>query len=56
MLQNLEKKIIGKMAAIKRGDLAPKDSGIGKLFSMLKGIDEPSYLEHLEKYKQILSA
>lgn len=39
------------MAAIKRSELLPKDSGIGKLFSILKGVDLPLYESLLAEYK-----
>jgi hypothetical protein len=51
----LEKKIIGKMVAIKNGTLTPKDSNIGKLLNRLKTLDEASYEKHLEQYKKILN-
>lgn len=51
MIEKLEKQIKGKMAAIKRGELLPKDSGIGKLFSALKEKDIPLYEKLLEEYK-----
>lgn len=50
-LKKLEQVMKGKMAAIKRGELLPKDSGIGKLFTILKGVDLPLYEELLEEYK-----
>jgi hypothetical protein len=50
-LKKLEQTIRGKMAAIKRNELLPKDSGIGKLFTILKGVDLPLYESLLEEYK-----
>jgi hypothetical protein len=54
-IQRLEKEIFIKMMGIKSGKVSPKDSGIGKLFNILKGIDEVSYQKHLSEYKEILS-
>jgi len=53
-LIRLEKEIRGKMISIKNGTLTPKESGIGKLMNIMKGIDEPLYTELINKYKQIL--
>lgn len=53
-LQKLEKEIRGKMLSIKLGKLLPKDSGIGKLINLLKGIDEPLYEKIMAEYKDIL--
>jgi len=55
MLKILEKKIIGKMGAIKNGTLTPKDSDIGALFIRLKNLDEVLCEELMKKYKTILS-
>jgi hypothetical protein len=55
MIRALEKKILGKMGAIKNGTLTPKDSGIGVLLNRLKPLDEVLYLELLNKYKTILT-
>ena len=49
MIKALEKKIIGKMSAIRRGDLNPKDANIGLLFNKLKSLDEASYLDLVTK-------
>jgi hypothetical protein len=54
-IQNLEKAIFVKMAAIKNGTMSPKDSGIGKLFMILKKVDEVSYEKNLIAYKKILN-
>lgn len=51
----LEKEIFIKMHAIKNKKLLPKDSGIGKLFLILKGIDEVSYNKYISQYKEILN-
>lgn len=55
-LIKLESDIKSKMAKIKSGQLLPKDSGIGKLFNLLKTFDEPLYDKLLTEYKSILSA
>lgn len=54
-LLRLEKEIRVKMINIKNGNLTPKDSGIGKLINLLKGLDEPLYNSTMEEYKKILS-
>ena len=54
-LIKLEKSIIGKMNSIKGGTLTPADSGIGKLFNLLKSLDEPLHIKLMEQYKNILS-
>lgn len=53
-IQKLEREIFIKMMSIKSGKVSPKDSGIGKLFNILKGVDEVSYEKHLSEYKEIL--
>lgn len=52
--EQIQRKIIGKMAAIKRGELEPADSGIGVLMNKLKEMNLPMYEEKFEEYKQIL--
>lgn len=52
--ESIQRKIIGKMAAIKRGELEPIDSGIGVLMNKLKEMNLPMYEEKFEEYKQIL--
>lgn len=54
-IQKLEKEIFIKMSAIKNGKILPKDSGIGKLFTILKKVDEVSYEKNLKEYKKILN-
>ena len=49
----IAKQIIGKLGAIGRNEITPKESGIGKLFKALKDLDEPMYIELLNKYKTI---
>ena len=51
----LEKKITGKILAIKNGTLTPKDSNIGKLLNRLKTLDEASYENLLNRYKKTLN-
>ena len=55
-IQRLEKEIFSKMMSIKNGRITPKDSGIGKLFTILKKIDEVSYEKNLDEYKKILKS
>ena len=50
----LEKEIRVKMINIKSGKLLPKDSGIGKLINIMKGIDEILYNSIMEEYKVVL--
>lgn len=52
----LEKEIRVKMINIKSGKLLPKDSGIGKLINLMKGVDEVLYDEIMKEYKQILKS
>lgn len=53
-IQRLEKEIFLKMMAIKSRKISPKDSGIGKLFNILKAIDEVSYGKNLIEYRKVL--
>ena len=50
----LERKIKGKMAAIKREELTPTESNIGVLFKNLKQKDEVLYTELINEYKIVL--
>jgi hypothetical protein len=52
--EEIIRKITGKMSAIKRGELEPKDSGIGVLMNKLKEMNLPMYEEKMEAYKQVL--
>ena len=54
MVKSLERKIIGKMNAIKRGDIQIKESNIGVLFNQMKNLDEPLYLKLVKDYKDII--
>jgi hypothetical protein len=53
-IEVLKKKITGKMHAIDRLSLLPKDSNIGVLFKELKKVDEPSHKTFITKYTEIL--
>ncbi len=53
-IQKLEKEIFIKMMSIKNNTLTPKDSGIGKLFTILRNVDPVSYEKNIEDYKKIL--
>ncbi len=53
-IQKLEKEIRSRMMLIKNKKTTPKESGIGKLFTILKKIDEVSYENNLTDYKLIL--
>ena len=54
-IRKLEKKIDLKMKSIRDKKITPKDSNLGYLFNILKGIDNVSYTEKLNKYKIILT-
>ena len=54
IIKTIEKKIIGKMNQIKRGEITPKESEIGKLFNTLKELDEALYESLLSTYKNII--
>lgn len=55
MFKILEKKITGKIGAIKRKEIAPKESGIGILFNNLRNIDIPLYEKLIAEYKSVLA-
>ena len=52
----IEKRIIGKMSAIKRGDMTPKESNIHVLFKVLKEKDEVAYAKMIQRYKEVLQS
>jgi len=54
MVKSLERKIIGKMSAIKRGDIQMKDSNIGVLFNQMRLLDEALYSKLVKQYKDII--
>jgi hypothetical protein len=54
MIERLEKLILGKMGAIKRGESTPKDSGIGQELNKMKTLDVALYEKLLGQYKDIL--
>jgi hypothetical protein len=54
MLKSIETKIDTTIKKIKNKIITPADSGIGKMFAILKQLDEPSYEEHINKYKEAL--
>ena len=51
----LERRITGKMSAIKRGELTMADSKVGVLFNKLKTLDEASYIRFIAKYKELIT-
>ena len=51
--ESLERKILGRINAIKRGEVTPKDSGIGAFFKHLT--DEVMKGQLMERYKMVLS-
>lgn len=48
--KQLEKKIIGKISAIKNGTKTVKDSGVNEMITKLKAIDEAAAQEMQKKY------
>jgi hypothetical protein len=54
LIKQVEKNIKTKMRGIKEGTLTPKDSKIGIQFNKLKDLDQASYENLLQEYKQIL--
>lgn len=54
LIKQIEKNIKIKMKGIKEGTLTPKDSKIGIQFNKLKDLDQASYENLLQEYKQIL--
>ncbi|MES2734531.1 MAG: hypothetical protein V4714_22475 [Bacteroidota bacterium] len=55
MIEKLEKLILGKMGAIKRGESTPKDSGISYEMNRMKTLDVALYEKLLNQYKVILT-
>lgn len=53
-INEIERKIVAKMGAIKRKEVTPKDSGIGVLFSSLRTLDLPLYESLVSDYKKVL--
>jgi transcriptional regulator NrdR family protein len=54
--EEIERKVIGKIGAIKRGEVDPQDSGIAVLFNKLKDLDEVAYATNIAEYKKVLDA
>jgi len=52
-IKSLEARIELAMKNIKKGETTPKDSGIGKMFSLIKEFDAPAYERLFEEYKPI---
>ena len=50
-----EKKVIGLINKIKRNEVTPKESGIGKWFNRLRDADEALFESLIGKYKQVLN-
>lgn len=53
-IETLERKIASLMFQIKRGEITPLESKIGKPFNRLKPLDLASYENLLNEYKKIL--
>jgi len=53
-VDDLERRIDVLIKKISKHTITPKESKIGMLFKALKGIDEVSYQERIEKYKGVL--
>lgn len=56
MREILKRKIVGKMGAIKRNEITPRNSGIANLLNRMKTIDEFLYINLLDDYKKVLNA
>jgi len=54
-IDTLERKVASLMFQIKRGEVTPAESKIGKYFNRLKPLDLPSYENLLKEYKKILT-
>jgi|TARA_R110000803_G_C11894057_1_gene311267 hypothetical protein len=54
MVDLVERKIVNSMRKIKNKEITPKESGIGKMFKIMKDKDEALYEELIIRYKQIL--
>ena len=55
-IETLEKRITSLTNQIKKGEITPAESGIGKSFNRLKEIDLPSYEKLLVEYKKVLAS
>ena len=55
-VRQIEKNIKSKMKDIRDGNSTPSDSKIGLQFNKLKDLDEASYVNLLQEYKDILNA
>ena len=53
LLIQLEKRMRGKMKAIELKEITAKDSEIGKLFPIMKNLDEVLYEKLLKEYVAI---
>lgn len=53
-IETLERKIASLMFQIKRGEITPAESKIGRPFNKLKPLDLASYENLLKEYKKIL--
>lgn len=53
-LRKIEKTILAKIGAIKRGSITPADAKIGIMLNALKIVDEPLYDELMNKYKIVI--
>lgn len=55
MVDLVEKKIVSSMRKIRNKEITPKESGIGKMFTRMKDLDEALYEELIIRYKQTLN-
>ena len=53
-IRQIERNITLKMSQIKKGEITPAESGIGRQFNRLKDLDEASYEKLLIEYKSII--
>lgn len=54
-IKQIEKNIKKKMKEISEKKTTPAESGIGKQFAKLKDLDEASYTNLLQEYKNIIT-
>ena len=54
--ETIEKRIISLTNQIKKGEITPAESGIGKQFNRLKEMDLPAYEKLLVEYKKVLAS
>jgi len=56
LLRRTEKEIRVGIKAISDGKKTPKEAKLGRMLNALKNLDEPLYLELIDKYKKALKS